>query len=121
MSLPSKAAFKDAKGATIKESFINCGWWFSEDMIPDLLFQIKEGDGYPNERWHTVKLYEVELTYDMASNIYNIEKLRRSIRDAKRFISKFHNIPEYQIKQVYSELIDLGEKLNELIKVKNET
>lgn len=114
MSLPSAAVFLDSDGNVIKRSYINCGWWFDDSMIPAILHDIKEGDGYPDEKWCKVLVYGIELTYDTASNLYNVEKLHRNIRDLKRFVSKFHDMPEYQLKELFETVIDLGSKLKEL-------
>lgn len=114
MSLPSKAIFRDENGCVLKTSFINCGWFFELNVIPRLLMDLKESDGYPDMKWHSVEMYGVTLAYDEASNVYNIEKFRRSIRDAKQFVSDFHEISDYQLEQLYSEVISLGNKLNEI-------
>lgn len=74
MSLPSYAIFwKDEK--PVAKTFINCGWWFSEDMIPGLLKDIYDRNGYPPE-YDCVTMYQCLID---KSDIVNILKIRYNI------------------------------------------
>jgi len=52
MSLPSEVIFYDKKGSIISKCFVNCGWYYSDDLVPGLLKSLV----YP-DNWEKLLLY----------------------------------------------------------------
>jgi len=65
MSLPSQAVFY-YRGRRVGNYFVNCGWFYSDDVVPRLLQEIK----YPNE-WDELEMYECRYTKENVEEILN--------------------------------------------------
>lgn len=72
MSLPSKAIFwKDDK--PIATTINKCGWWFEDHMIPELLKDLWDCNGYPPD-YDCVTMYDCRVDKEDVINIGYIEQ-----------------------------------------------
>ena len=72
MSLPSWTLFFN-DGCEISETFVNCGWFYSDDLVPRLFHEMA---GQFPEVWDKVIMYGVTYTRDEVMQLVLFEQMR---------------------------------------------